>query len=126
MYLFWFVNRKLLKFNPYSYATRIFPSTLSQKCVKLSKLCIAASCYSYENFVTAIFFNIVAAYRSFRDYGEAVLKHLETVTSSDPKLQKAPVNYEGVSVIFLVLVEYLLKIGVLPSLESYLTSACPA
>lgn len=54
-------------------------------------------------------FNIVvlinkknAAYRSFRDYGEAVLKHLENVTSSDPKLQKAAVNYEGVSVIFLV------------------------
>ncbi|GMP68989.1 hypothetical protein CsSME_00028405 [Camellia sinensis var. sinensis] len=33
---------------------------------------------------------------SFRDYGEAVLKHLENVTDTDPKLQKAPVNYEGV------------------------------
>ncbi|KAK0592640.1 hypothetical protein LWI29_022755 [Acer saccharum] len=35
---------------------------------------------------------------SFRDYGEAVLKHLENRTDSDPKLQKAPVNYEGVRV----------------------------
>ncbi|KAI9156126.1 hypothetical protein LWI28_000987 [Acer negundo] len=35
---------------------------------------------------------------SFRDYGEAVLKHLENCTDSDPKLQKAPVNYEGVRV----------------------------
>lgn len=120
------MNRKLLKFNPYSYATIIFPSMLSQKCVKLSKLCIAASCYSYEDFVTALFFNTLAAYRSFRDYGEAVLKHLENVMSSHPKLQKAPVNYEGVSVIFLVLVEYLLKIGILPYLESYVTSSCPA
>uniref|UniRef100_A0A0C9S6K1 phosphoglucomutase (alpha-D-glucose-1,6-bisphosphate-dependent) n=1 Tax=Wollemia nobilis TaxID=56998 RepID=A0A0C9S6K1_9CONI len=35
---------------------------------------------------------------SFRDYGEAVLKHLENVSDSDPNLQKAPVNYEGVRV----------------------------
>ncbi|OVA10129.1 Alpha-D-phosphohexomutase superfamily [Macleaya cordata] len=35
---------------------------------------------------------------SFRDYGEAVLKHLENTIDSDPKLQKAPVNYEGVRV----------------------------
>uniref|UniRef100_A0A803MHZ8 Phosphoglucomutase n=1 Tax=Chenopodium quinoa TaxID=63459 RepID=A0A803MHZ8_CHEQI len=35
---------------------------------------------------------------SFRDYGEAVLKHLENVVDSDPKLIKAPVNYEGVRV----------------------------
>ncbi|XP_006485693.1 uncharacterized protein LOC102623761 isoform X1 [Citrus sinensis] len=35
---------------------------------------------------------------SFRDYGEAVLKHLENRVDSDPKLQKAPVNYEGVRV----------------------------
>ncbi|KAK4256176.1 hypothetical protein QN277_009075 [Acacia crassicarpa] len=35
---------------------------------------------------------------SFRDYGEAVLKHLENSISADPKLQKAPVNYEGVRV----------------------------
>lgn len=35
---------------------------------------------------------------SFRDYGEAVLKHLENVVDSDPKLMKAPVNYEGVRV----------------------------
>ncbi|KAI7980513.1 Serine/threonine-protein phosphatase PP1 isozyme 2 [Camellia lanceoleosa] len=34
---------------------------------------------------------------SFQDYGEAVLKHLENVTDIDPKLQNAPVNYEGVS-----------------------------
>ncbi|XP_058183077.1 uncharacterized protein LOC131301007 isoform X1 [Rhododendron vialii] len=33
---------------------------------------------------------------SFREYGEAVLKHMENITESDPKLQKAPVNYEGV------------------------------
>ncbi|KAG1353900.1 hypothetical protein COCNU_07G000120 [Cocos nucifera] len=32
---------------------------------------------------------------SFRDYGEAVLKHLEKTTGSDPKLKKAPINYEG-------------------------------
>ncbi|KAI3997388.1 hypothetical protein MKX01_003191 [Papaver californicum] len=35
---------------------------------------------------------------SFRDYGEAVLKHLENTVDSEPKLQKAPVNYEGVRV----------------------------
>ncbi|XVE75362.1 hypothetical protein DITRI_Ditri12bG0088400 [Diplodiscus trichospermus] len=35
---------------------------------------------------------------SFRDYGEAVLKHLENSIASNPKLQKAPVNYEGVRV----------------------------
>ncbi|XP_039159707.1 phosphomannomutase/phosphoglucomutase isoform X4 [Eucalyptus grandis] len=35
---------------------------------------------------------------SFRDYGEAVLKHLENSIDLDPKLQKAPVNYEGVRV----------------------------
>ncbi|CAN1258066.1 algC [Linum perenne] len=34
---------------------------------------------------------------SFREYGEAVLKHLENFVASDSKLQKAPVNYEGVS-----------------------------
>ncbi|KAH9624440.1 hypothetical protein KSS87_021733 [Heliosperma pusillum] len=33
---------------------------------------------------------------SFRDYGEAVLKHLENIVDSNPKLGKAPVNYEGV------------------------------
>ncbi|KAL2525842.1 phosphoglucosamine mutase family protein [Abeliophyllum distichum] len=35
---------------------------------------------------------------SFHDYGEAVLQHLGNITDSDPKLQKAPVNYEGVRV----------------------------
>ncbi|XP_026417741.1 uncharacterized protein LOC113313215 isoform X3 [Papaver somniferum] len=35
---------------------------------------------------------------SFRDYGEAVLKHLENTVDSETKLQKAPVNYEGVRV----------------------------
>ncbi|CAI9091103.1 OLC1v1026034C1 [Oldenlandia corymbosa var. corymbosa] len=35
---------------------------------------------------------------SFREYGEAVIKHLENVVDSNPKLQKAPVNYEGVRV----------------------------
>ncbi|XWS56438.1 hypothetical protein CRYUN_Cryun09bG0085400 [Craigia yunnanensis] len=35
---------------------------------------------------------------SFQDYGEAVLKHLENSIASDPKLQRAPVNYEGVRV----------------------------
>ncbi|GKU91708.1 hypothetical protein SLEP1_g5539 [Rubroshorea leprosula] len=35
---------------------------------------------------------------SFRDYGEAVLEHLENSVNSNPKLQKAPVNYEGVRV----------------------------
>ncbi|KAL2899845.1 Phosphomannomutase/phosphoglucomutase [Bienertia sinuspersici] len=34
----------------------------------------------------------------FREYGEAVLKHLENVVDSDPKLVKAPVNYEGIRV----------------------------
>ncbi|XP_023540689.1 uncharacterized protein LOC111800976 isoform X1 [Cucurbita pepo subsp. pepo] len=34
----------------------------------------------------------------FRDYGEAVLKHVENLVASDPKLLKAPVNYEGVRV----------------------------
>ncbi|XP_019193170.1 PREDICTED: uncharacterized protein LOC109187439 [Ipomoea nil] len=33
---------------------------------------------------------------SFREYGEAVLKHLETTIDSDTNLQKALVNYEGV------------------------------
>ncbi|GMG99400.1 hypothetical protein Nepgr_001240 [Nepenthes gracilis] len=32
----------------------------------------------------------------FRDYGDAVLKHLENKVDSDPNLQKAPVNYEGI------------------------------
>ncbi|KAJ6432862.1 hypothetical protein OIU84_019987 [Salix udensis] len=35
---------------------------------------------------------------SFREYGEAVLKLLENRVESDPNLQKAPVNYEGVRV----------------------------
>ncbi|MCL7035450.1 hypothetical protein MKW94_001234 [Papaver nudicaule] len=35
---------------------------------------------------------------SFRNYGEAVLKHLESTVNSESKLQKAPVNYEGVRV----------------------------
>lgn len=35
---------------------------------------------------------------SFRTYGEAVLQNLENIISSDPRLQKAPVNYEGVRV----------------------------
>ncbi|XP_062154920.1 uncharacterized protein LOC133862984 isoform X2 [Alnus glutinosa] len=35
---------------------------------------------------------------SFRNYGEAVLKQLENSIESDPKLQKAPVSYEGVRV----------------------------
>ncbi|KAI5648662.1 hypothetical protein M9H77_34667 [Catharanthus roseus] len=35
---------------------------------------------------------------SFRDYGEAVIKHLENTVDSDHNLQKAPVNYEGVRV----------------------------
>ncbi|GER47741.1 phosphoglucosamine mutase family protein [Striga asiatica] len=35
---------------------------------------------------------------SFRDYGEAVLQYLTNVVDSDPKLAKAPVNYEGVRV----------------------------
>ncbi|KAI4384043.1 hypothetical protein MLD38_009815 [Melastoma candidum] len=33
---------------------------------------------------------------SFWEYGEAVLQHLENTVDSDPKLSKAPVNYEGV------------------------------
>ncbi|VFQ92621.1 unnamed protein product [Cuscuta campestris] len=33
---------------------------------------------------------------SFREYGEAVLEHLETAIDSDANLQKALVNYEGV------------------------------
>ncbi|XAR72117.1 Phosphomannomutase [Bertholletia excelsa] len=33
---------------------------------------------------------------SFRDYGEAVLKHLDNMMDTDSKLEKAPVNYEGV------------------------------
>ncbi|CAL1387072.1 unnamed protein product [Linum trigynum] len=36
--------------------------------------------------------------RPFREYGEAVLEHLENYVASDPKLQKAPVNYEGLRV----------------------------
>ncbi|KAJ7975063.1 Phosphoglucomutase/phosphomannomutase family protein [Quillaja saponaria] len=36
--------------------------------------------------------------RSFREYGEAVLKNLENSISSNPRLQKAPVNYEGIRV----------------------------
>ncbi|KAG8080734.1 hypothetical protein GUJ93_ZPchr0007g4223 [Zizania palustris] len=35
---------------------------------------------------------------SFRDYGEAVLKHLENSISKDENLRKAPKNYEGVRV----------------------------
>ncbi|KAK8662295.1 hypothetical protein V6N13_091879 [Hibiscus sabdariffa] len=36
--------------------------------------------------------------RSFREYGEAVLQHLGNSIALSPKLQKAPVNYEGVRV----------------------------
>ncbi|XVE68901.1 hypothetical protein DITRI_Ditri09bG0106700 [Diplodiscus trichospermus] len=36
--------------------------------------------------------------RSFRDYGEAVLTHLDNYVASNLKLQKPPVNYEGVRV----------------------------
>uniref|UniRef100_A0A453K0H9 phosphoglucomutase (alpha-D-glucose-1,6-bisphosphate-dependent) n=1 Tax=Aegilops tauschii subsp. strangulata TaxID=200361 RepID=A0A453K0H9_AEGTS len=32
---------------------------------------------------------------SFRDYGESILKHLESVISKDPNLNKAPKNHEG-------------------------------
>lgn len=46
-------------------------------------------------------------FRSFRDYGEAVLKHLENTTSSDPKLQKAPVNHEGVSVSHIIFIYFI-------------------
>nr|CAB3456466.1 unnamed protein product [Digitaria exilis] len=35
---------------------------------------------------------------SFRDYGEAVLRHLENAIDKDPNLHKAPKNYEGVRV----------------------------
>ncbi|KAK4756086.1 hypothetical protein SAY87_009843 [Trapa incisa] len=35
---------------------------------------------------------------SFREYGEAVLKYLENSIDLDHKLQKAPINYEGVRV----------------------------
>ncbi|KAL8052125.1 hypothetical protein ABFS82_06G189900 [Erythranthe guttata] len=35
---------------------------------------------------------------SFRAYGEAVLQHLSNIVDSDPKLEKAPVNYEGIRV----------------------------
>ncbi|XP_020579283.1 uncharacterized protein LOC110023960 isoform X3 [Phalaenopsis equestris] len=35
---------------------------------------------------------------SFLEYGEAVLKYVENKLSSDPKLVKAPINYEGVRV----------------------------
>ncbi|XP_058770022.1 uncharacterized protein LOC131643737 isoform X2 [Vicia villosa] len=35
---------------------------------------------------------------SFREYGETVLKHLESSIASDPNLEKAPVNYEGIRV----------------------------
>lgn len=43
--------------------------------------------------------NLIMDYciRSFRDYGEAVIKHLENTLDLNPKLKKAPVNYEGVS-----------------------------
>lgn len=40
--------------------------------------------------------------RSFREYGEAVLKHLENSIDLDPKLRKAPVNYEGVRSLLLL------------------------
>ncbi|GAU15870.1 hypothetical protein TSUD_40910, partial [Trifolium subterraneum] len=35
---------------------------------------------------------------SFREYGETVLKHLENSIGSDPNLQKAAVNFEGIRV----------------------------
>ncbi|XP_010520182.1 PREDICTED: uncharacterized protein LOC104799379 isoform X2 [Tarenaya hassleriana] len=35
---------------------------------------------------------------TFRDYGEAVLQHMSNLVETDPKLKKAPVNYEGVRV----------------------------
>jgi transcriptional regulator of nitric oxide reductase len=47
--------------------------------------------------------------RSFREYGEAVLQLLENHIESDPKLQKAPVNYEGVSLTQIKIMEDVLK-----------------
>uniref|UniRef100_A0A0E0LK23 phosphoglucomutase (alpha-D-glucose-1,6-bisphosphate-dependent) n=1 Tax=Oryza punctata TaxID=4537 RepID=A0A0E0LK23_ORYPU len=44
------------------------------------------------------FVDVISLYRSFRDYGEAVLKHLENAISKDEHLCKAPKNYEGVRV----------------------------
>ncbi|XP_051130898.1 uncharacterized protein LOC127251294 isoform X1 [Andrographis paniculata] len=35
---------------------------------------------------------------SFREYGEAVIQNLANCVDADPKLQKAPVNYEGIRV----------------------------
>lgn len=48
--------------------------------------------------IIQVMFNRSKSCRSFRDYGEAVLKHLENKSESDSELQKAPVNYEGVRV----------------------------
>ena len=52
--------------------------------------------WTFHLWVWYYFMNIIHLFRSFRDYGEAVLKHLENLVDSDPKLIKAPVNYEGV------------------------------
>ncbi|XP_027363815.1 uncharacterized protein LOC113871158 isoform X2 [Abrus precatorius] len=38
------------------------------------------------------------SFKSFREYGETVLKQLENSIASEPSLHKAPVNYEGVRV----------------------------
>ncbi|KAJ9159934.1 hypothetical protein P3X46_025384 [Hevea brasiliensis] len=46
---------------------------------------------------------------SFQEYGEAVLKYLETSVDLDPKLQKAPVNYEGVTNIIIFSPLFLVK-----------------
>lgn len=35
-------------------------------------------------------------FRGFKDYGEQVLKKLDSVVAADSNLKKAPVNYEGV------------------------------
>lgn len=42
------------------------------------------------------------------------MKHLENYIDSDPKLQKAPVNYEGVS-FFMVNVDFIATVSILVS-----------
>ncbi|KAF8752725.1 hypothetical protein HU200_011878 [Digitaria exilis] len=59
---------------------------------------------------------VTAEIRSFRDYGEAVLRHLENAIDKDPNLHKAPKNYEGVCQYTL----FLLKLSCVDLDASYL------
>ncbi|TQD74749.1 hypothetical protein C1H46_039722 [Malus baccata] len=59
---------------------------------------LASACASGQSGGSKVLTGLLEGLEIFRGYGEAVLKHLENYVDSDPKLRKAPLNYEGVGV----------------------------